>query len=335
MRTNRAAVLHGIGDVRIQDWPLPEPGPREVLVEIAAVGVCGSDVHYYEHGRIGDHVVRAPLVLGHESAGRVVALGAQASRHAVGDRVTLEPGVPCGRCRECRAGRYNLCRDVVFFGTPPVDGAFTEHVTIHEDFAFALPDSLSDEEGALMEPLSVGIWACRKAGVSAGDRVLVTGAGPIGLLATQVARAFGATEVTVSDTNEHRLALAERTGATRVVTPGAAIGEVDALIECSGHPRALADGIAAIRPAGTAVIVGMGPGTTAEVPLALIQNREIWLTGTFRYANTYPTAIALAAAGRVDLKSIVTGRYGLDDTEAALRAGREDPASVKPIVTPR
>ncbi len=335
MRTNRSAVLHGVGDVRIQDRPVPEPGPREVLVEIAAVGVCGSDVHYYEHGRIGDHVVRAPLVLGHESAGRVVALGAQASRHAVGDRVTLEPGVPCGRCRECRAGRYNLCPDVVFFGTPPVDGAFTEHVAIHEDFAFALPDSLSDEEGALMEPLSVGIWACRKARVSAGDRVLVTGAGPIGLLAMQVARAFGATEVTVSDTNEHRLALAERTGSTRVVTPGDAVGEVDALIECSGHPQALADGIAAIRPAGTAVIVGMGPGTTAEVPLALIQNREIWLTGTFRYANTYPTAIALAAAGRVDLKALVTGRYGLDETEAALRAGREDPASVKPIVTPR
>jgi L-iditol 2-dehydrogenase len=333
-RTNRAAVLHAIGDVRIEDRPVPEPGPREVLVEIAAVGVCGSDVHYYEHGRIGDHVVRAPLVLGHESAGRIVALGERATRHAVGDRVTLEPGVPCGRCRECRAGRYNLCPDVAFFATPPIDGAFANYVAIHEDFAFALPDSLSDEEGALMEPLSVGIWACRKAGVSAGDRVLVTGAGPIGLLALQVARAFGATEVTVSDLNEHRLALARRTGATRVVAPGGELGEVDALIECSGHPAALADGIAALRPAGTAVLVGMGPGATAELPVALIQNREIWVTGTFRYANTYPTAIALAASGRVDLKAIVTGRFGLDDTEAALRAGREDPASVKPIVVP-
>jgi L-iditol 2-dehydrogenase len=331
---NRAAVLHAVGDVRIEERPVPEPGPREVLVEIGAVGVCGSDVHYYEHGRIGDHVVRAPLVLGHESAGRVVALGEQASGHAVGDRVALEPGVPCGRCRECRAGRYNLCRDVVFFGTPPVDGAFANLVAIHEDFAFALPDALTDEEGALMEPLSVGIWACRKAGVSAGDRVLVTGAGPIGLLAMQVARAFGATELVVSDTNEHRLELAERTGATRTVAPGGELGEVDALIECSGHPAALADGIGAVRPAGTAVIVGMGPGTAAEVPMALIQNREIWLTGTFRYANTYPTAIALAASGRVDLPSIVTGRYALDDAEAALRAAREDPASVKVMVIP-
>jgi len=331
---NRAAVLHAVGDVRIEERRVPEPGPREVLVEVAAVGVCGSDVHYYEHGRIGDHVVRAPLVLGHESAGRVVALGDGATKHGVGDRVALEPGVPCGRCRECRAGRYNLCPDVVFFGTPPVDGAFANLVAIHEDFAFALPDSLSDEEGALMEPLSVGIWACRKAGVAAGARVLVTGAGPIGLLAMQVARAAGATEVTVSDTNAHRLELAERTGASRTVAPGDALGEVDALIECSGHPAALADGIAAIRPAGTAVIVGMGPGATAEVPMARIQNREIWLTGTFRYANTYPAAIALAAAGRVDLRAIVTGRYALDDAEAALRAGREDSASVKAMVLP-
>jgi L-iditol 2-dehydrogenase len=305
-----------------------------VLVEIAAVGVCGSDVHYYEHGRIGPFVVREPLILGHESAGRVVELGSEASRHAVGDRVTLEPGVPCGRCRECRAGRYNLCRDVRFFATPPVDGAFADFVTIHEDFAFALPDSVSDVAGALMEPLSVGIWACRKAGVAPGDHVLVTGAGPIGLLAQQCALAFGATAVTVTDVSEARLELARRTGATRALRAGEDVGEVDALIECSGHPAAVAAGIAAVRPAGTAVIVGMGPEEDATVPLSLIQSREIWLTGTFRYANTYPTAIALAAEGRVDLEAIVTGRYELADAEAALNAGREDPANVKAMVVP-
>jgi L-iditol 2-dehydrogenase len=314
---------------------MPEPGPREVLVEVAAVGVCGSDVHYYEHGRIGSHVVRAPLVLGHESAGRVAATGAEVTRHAVGDRVTLEPGVPCGRCRECRAGRYNLCPDVVFFATPPVDGAFANYVTIHEDFAFALPDELSDEAGALMEPLSVGIWACRKAGVSAGDRVLVTGAGPIGLLAMQVAFAFGATQAEISDVAEPRLELARRFGATRALRAGSEEPtEADALIECSGSPAALTAGIEALRPAGTAVIVGMGPGLTAEVPMSLIQNREIWLTGTFRYANTYPTAIALAASKRVDLDALITGRYTLDDTERALRAGLEDPANVKAVVRP-
>jgi L-iditol 2-dehydrogenase len=331
----RAAVLHAPGEIRIEERPDPRPGPREELVEVAAVGVCGSDVHYYEHGRIGPFVVEQPLILGHESAGRVVELGEGATKHAVGDRVTLEPGVPCGRCRECRSGRYNLCRDVRFFATPPIDGAFATYVTIHEDFAFGLPEELSDEEGALMEPLSVGVWACRKAGVSAGDRVLVTGLGPIGLLALQCARAYGATEVTVSDVNEHRLDLARRTGATRTTRPGDGLGEdYDALIECSGHPQALIDGIGALRPAGTAVLVGMGPGEEGTVPLSVIQNRELWVTGTFRYANTYPTAIALAAAGRVDLKAIITGHFRLDDAEAALRAGREDPASVKPMVVP-
>jgi L-iditol 2-dehydrogenase len=336
---NRAAVLYAPGDLRVEHRPIPEPGPREVLVEIAAVGVCGSDIHYYEHGRIGSFVVREPMVLGHESSGRVVKLGSSAAKHAVGDRVALEPGVPCSQCRECRAGRYNLCRDVRFFATPPIDGAFARYVTIHEDFAFALPDSVSDEAGALMEPLSVAVWACQKAGVSAGDRVLVTGAGPIGLLAAQTARAFGATEITITDVNPHRLRLAERTGATRAInvaeTPleGAGI-EADALIECSGHPASLRAGIAALRPAGTAVLVGMGPEEEGVVPLSLIQNRELWLTGTFRYANTYPTAIALAANGRVDLEAIITGHYGLDDAEAALRAGREDATAVKVMVMP-
>ena len=322
----RAAVLHAPGDVRIEERERPSPGPREVLVQVTAVGVCGSDIHYYEHGRIGSAIVKSPMVLGHESAGHVVELGEGATKHAVGDRVTLEPGVPCGRCRECRAGRYNLCVDVVFFATPPIDGAFADFVTIHEDFAFALPDSLSDEEGALMEPLSVGMWACRKAGVSAGDRVLVTGAGPIGMLAHAVR----------ARVRRHRgHGVGRQRAAPRGRPPhrrdphadpaGRLDLEADVLIECSGHPDALTAGIKALRPAGTAVLVGMGPGEEGTVPLSAIQRQEIWVTGTFRYANTYPTAIALAASGRVDLKAIITGHYALEEAEAALKIGREDP----------
>ncbi|MGI8909774.1 MAG: NAD(P)-dependent alcohol dehydrogenase [Rubrobacteraceae bacterium] len=336
---NRAAVMHGVHDVRVEDRPVPEPGPKEVLVEVKAVGVCGSDVHYYEEGRIGSFVVEQPLILGHESMGTVVGLGEGATKHEVGERVTLEPGIPDGTCRECRAGRYNLCPNVRFFATPPIDGAFANYVTVHEDFAFKLPDDLSDNAGALMEPLSVGIWANWKAGTRAGDRVLVTGSGPIGLLAMQVALASGATEVTVTDVAEKRLELARKTGATRVVNvadePLAEAGiEADALIECSGNERALGDGIRCLRPAGTAVVVGMGPGETANVPLALVQTKEIWLTGTFRYANTYPAAISLAATGRVDLDAIVTGHFGLEDTDSALQASRKDPANVKPMVLP-
>jgi L-iditol 2-dehydrogenase len=325
--------------VRLEDRPVPEPGPKEVLVEIRAVGVCGSDVHYYEEGRIGSFVVEKPLILGHESMGTVVALGEDATKHELGDRVTLEPGVPDMACRECRAGRYNLCPNVRFFATPPIDGAFANYVNIHEDFAFALPDSLSDNAGALMEPLSVGIWACRKARVKAGDRVLITGSGPIGLLAMQVALAEGATEVTVTDVAEERLELARKTGATWTVNvaeePLDEAGiEADALIECSGNERALGDGIRCLRPAGTAVVVGMGPDEMTSVPLAFVQTREIWLSGTFRYANTYPAAIALAATGKVDLDAIVTSSYGLEDTDSALQASRKDPANVKPMVLP-
>jgi L-iditol 2-dehydrogenase len=180
------------------------------------------------------------------------------------------------------------------------------------------------------------VWACQKAGVRAGDRVLVTGAGPIGLLVQQCALAFGATEVTVADVNPARLAVAERTGATRTVRSDqeALDLEVDAFVECSGHPAALKAGIAAVRPAGTVVVVGMGPEEDSVLPLSLIQNRELWLTGTFRYANVYPTAIALVAAGKVDPEAIITGHFGLDEAEAALRAGREDPASVKAMVMP-
>jgi L-iditol 2-dehydrogenase len=333
--TNRAAVLTKPGSIVLEERPMPTPGPREVLVQVTSIGVCGSDVHYYEHGRIGSAVVEAPLILGHESAGRVVGIGSEVTRHAVGDRVTLEPGVPCGRCRECRSGRYNLCVDVVFFATPPIDGAFTDYVTIHEDFAFTLLPNLSDDVGALMEPLSVGIWACDRAGVGAGDRVLITGAGPIGLLAMQVARACGATQVEISDINESRLALAQRTGATRTLVAGKdEPAEADVSIECSGHPDALRTGIGALRPAGTAVVVGMGPRSTAEIPLELLQLREIWLTGTFRYANTYPRAIALASAGLVDLESIITSHHDLEQTEQALRAGHDDAGSVKAMVHP-
>jgi L-iditol 2-dehydrogenase len=335
---NRSAVLVRPGFIEVEARPTPSPGPDEVLVEVRAVGVCGSDVHYFTHGRIGDHVVESPLVLGHEAAGVVVAAGEAAARHEAGQRVAIEPGVPCRRCRACRTGAYNLCPDVRFFATPPIDGAFARYVVIPEDFAHPLPAGLSDEAGALLEPLSVAVWANWKAGVRSGDRVLVTGAGPIGLLVAQVAKASGAAEVTVTDISPQRLEAAARLGATQTLDTRAATIEpalaADVLIECSGASAAARDGIRALRPGGTAVLVGMGPDTDTTLPTQVIQNQEITLTGTFRYANTYPTAIALAASGAVDLDSLVTGHYGLDQVADALTAGQRDPAVIKPIVLP-
>lgn len=317
---------------------MPEPGPAEVLVKVGAVGVCGSDVHYYEHGRIGGHVVEQPLVLGHEASGVVIGRGANARRHPVGQRVSLEPGVPDFTCVQCRAGRYNLCPNMRFFGTPPIDGAFCEYVVLHEEFAHPVPDSLTDEAAALLEPLSVGVWACRKARVSAGDRVLVNGAGPIGLVAAQTALAFGASEVVITDVNPRRLKLAVALGCTQAIDVGAiALGdtgfEPNVLVECSGNPTAIGAAVRTVARAGRVVLVGMG-GDDIPLPLPYIQDHELELTGTFRYANTWPTAIDLAASGRVDLDRLVTGRFALDEVSAALTCGRVDRDSIKPIVVP-
>jgi L-iditol 2-dehydrogenase len=333
----RAAVLVKAGQVELEERPAPRPGPGEVLVDVRAVGVCGSDVHYYEHGRIGDFVVESPLVLGHESAGVISAVGEGVRGLEVGQRVSVEPGVPCRSCPQCLAGRYNLCPDMRFFATPPIDGAFAEQVVVHAAFAHPVPDSMSEDAAALLEPLSVGIWACRKGHVGAGSRVLVTGAGPIGLVAVQTALAFGATEVVVSDLNPDRLELARALGATELVD--ARTGSVTdvapptVLLECSGFPPAINEGIRALDRAGRAVLVGMG-GDEIPLPLSAVQNKELEVTGTFRYANTWPTAIALVAAGRVDLDRLVTGHYDLADAESSLTVGRSDPSSVKVIVHP-
>ena len=207
---NRSAVLNSARDLDVLDRPVPTPGPSQVLVQVEAVGICGSDVHYYEHGRIGSYVVDRPMIIGHEAAGMVVAAGEDVDYRLVGERVALEPGVPCRSCRQCLSGRYNLCPDVVFFATPPVDGAISQLVTIDADFAHPVPDGLTFEQAAMAEPVSVGVWAARRAAITPGDRVLVTGAGPIGLLAAQVARAFGGVDITVTDLSDFRLSVARR-----------------------------------------------------------------------------------------------------------------------------
>ena len=335
--TNTAAVLHGIGDLRIEEHPMPVPGPNEVVVEVRSVGICGSDVHYYEHGRIGDHVVRAPMVLGHESSGVIVDAGTTGL--AVGQRVAMEPGVPCGHCLECRRGSYNLCPDVVFFATPPVDGSLAKYVAINAAFAHPVPDSLSDDAAALIEPLSVGLWANRKAGTGFGSRVLVTGAGPIGVVCALTAKAAGATWVGLADVHPARLKAAEQFGVDEIIDARDGVDYAtygpDVLLECTGAPPGVSAGIRALRPLGTAVLVGMGPAEEQSLPTSAIQNRELTVTGTFRYAHTYPDAIALVASGRIDLDALVGARLPLAESEAALKMGHTDPSVLKTVVRPQ
>ena len=242
-------------------------------MRIGSVGVCGSDIHYYDHGRIGPYVVERPLVLGHEAGGEVVRLGPDVARLEQGQRVSIEPGVPCRSCAQCLGGRYNLCPDVRFFATPPYDGAFCEYVVMPESFVHPVPDNISDDAAGLIEPLSVGIWACRRGEVAPGSQVLITGAGPIGLVCLQAALAYGAADVVVSDVNAHRLALATKLGATSVVDvskvalPSTGV-EPDVLLECSGNGRATTDAVRTVARAGRVVLIGMG-GDEADPSVVL------------------------------------------------------------------
>ncbi|AKU16660.1 NAD(P)-dependent alcohol dehydrogenase [Luteipulveratus mongoliensis] len=335
----RVSVLARAGVVELIERDRPTPAQDEVLVRVVAVGVCGSDTHYFDHGRIGHFVVESPLVLGHEAAGVIEEVGAEVDPSRVGQRVSIEPGVPCRRCRLCLSGHYNLCADMVFYATPPVDGALAEYVTIHEAFAHPVPDVLSDDAAALLEPLSVALWAAQRAGIRAGSRVLVTGCGPIGLIAVQTARAFGATDVIASDVNAHRLALAREMGATQALDTSAQVlsevgVEADVLLECSGHPAATLDALRVLAPAGRAVLVGTGSHDLA-IPLQLVQEKELELTGTFRYAGTWPVAINLVATGAVDLDRLVTAHFALAESSSALTAGRDDPHAVKSVIRPQ
>ncbi len=330
----RAAVLVEQGRIEIEQRPVPTPQPGDVLIRVSSVGVCGSDTHYYRHGRVGGFVVESPLVLGHEAAGTIVGVGESVDPSRVGQRVSIEPQRPDPGSDETRRGHYNLCPHMRFFATPPVDGALCDYVTIGAEFAHPVPDSMSDDAAALCEPLSVGIAAIRKAELDGRSRVLIAGAGPIGIVVTQLARAYGATEIVVSDPDRTRRDRAMAFGATSVLDPS--IDQtvhlaVDAFIDASGAAAAVAAGIRGVRPAGRVVLVGSG-AESMELPTQLIQNRELVLTGVFRYANTWPTAIALVESGRVDLDAMVTARFPLERAAEALDSDRI-PGSVKSVVT--
>ena len=331
----KASLLRAAGEVTVDTVPVPALEHDQVLVRVAAVGVCGSDVHYYQHGRIGPFVVEHPLILGHELSGRITAVGSGVDPARIGQRVAVEPQRPCRVCEQCKAGRYNLCPDIEVFATPPIDGAFCEYVAIQTDFAYAIPDSISDEAAALIEPLSVGIWACKRADIRPGSSVLIAGAGPIGVILAQTARAFGATKIYITDVADDRRAFALRHGATVALDPriDSVEGlEVDAFIDASGVAAAVQAGILAVRPGGRAILVGMG-NDTVELPVSWIQNREIWLSGVFRYTNTWPLGIQLVETGAVDLDVLVTSTFSLADAEQALNAGRQ-PGQMKVIVYP-
>ncbi|SCG11805.1 L-iditol 2-dehydrogenase [Streptomyces sp. MnatMP-M27] len=304
-------------------------------MEIGAVGLCGSDLHYYAHGENGPNVLRSPTALGHEAAGTVLGDGGPLP---AGTRVAIEPAIPCGRCHACRAGRYNQCPHGHCFGSPPTDGALTGHLTVPAEFAHPLPGDLPLGSGALIEPLAVALHAVRRGNVAAGDRVLVTGAGPIGLLVLQAARAVGAGETVVTDINPGRLAHAHRLGADRTLDtsrePLPQEPLFDIALDCSGIEAALTAAAHAVRPGGTLVAVGNPPRPRTTLPLAWMQRQEHSLVTAFRYAGEFPAAVSLAAAGRVDLESLITSRFPLERSADAFRTALCDPAQLKVVIEP-
>lgn len=333
--SNFAAVMTAPGRMEIQERPEPVAGPGQAVIAPRAVGVCGSDVSYYLHGRVGPFVVDGDFILGHELSADVVAVGEGVTNVRVGDRVAVEPGSPDRTCQQCRAGRYHLCPNLEFLATPPYDGALVQRLSIDAACLYAMPDSMTYEEGALLEPLSVGLWGCRRAGLQPGDRVLVTGAGPVGLLAAESARALGAADVVVKDIAADRLELAARHGFEVEAGDGTAAGRsFDVLLECSGAPGVLAQGLARLGPAGRAAVIGISK-VDAELPLHTLNWNEISIATVSRYNNTWPLALALVSSGRVRLDSLHTNSYPLSKSAEALLAGRDVPGSVKAIIYPQ
>jgi L-iditol 2-dehydrogenase len=342
----KAAVMPKPGEINIEERPVPQLQPDEVLIKVMAVGVCGSDVHYYENGRIGRYVVEKPIILGHECAGIINAVGPAVTRFQPGDRVAVEPGVTCGRCDACKSGRYNLCPDVQFLATPPVDGAFVQYMAMREDFVFPIPDHLSFEEAALNEPFSVGIHAARRSRLQPGSTLAIMGMGPVGLMAVAAAKSFGASRIISTDLEPIRLVAAKRMGATDTINireedPVEAIKRltggqgVDTAWETAGNPKALQSALYSLRRGGKLAIVGLPAQDEIPLNVPFMADNEIDIYGIFRYANTYPAGISFLSSGQIDAKSLITDRYPLVQTRDAMeRAIHNKNGSLKIMVYP-
>jgi L-iditol 2-dehydrogenase len=325
----KVAVMTGIGKMDIIERDIPKPAPNEALVKLEYVGVCGSDLHYYETGRISDFIVKPPFVLGHEPGGVVVEVGAEVKHLKPGDKVALEPGKTCGHCEFCRSGRYNLCPDVIFFATPPVDGVFQEYAAHEADLCFKLPDNVGTREGALIEPLAVGFHAAITGDAKLGETALVTGSGCIGLVSLLALKARGVSKVFVSDVVPKRLEKAKALGADAVINgaeqdlPGTVTGltggaGLDLVIETSGVEAAAAQGIAVLKKGGTLVFVGYSKTGMMNLPMGLALDKELTMKTIFRYRHIYPLAIDAVARGVVNVKDIVTNVFDFKDIQNAM-----------------
>lgn len=331
---NKAFYMTGIEKLEQGEAPMPSVKPDGVIIKLKAVGICGSDLHYYTHGRIGDCIVEPPFILGHECAGEVVEVGSEVNNLKVGDRVCMEPGVPCYKCDLCLEGKYNLCRSLHFWATPPDQGCLCEYVAHPAAFTFKIPDNMSYVEGALVEPLAVGLHACNRANVRMGDTVAIIGAGCIGLVTLMSAKSMGATKIIVGDVNEKRLEKAAELGAITVNTEKEDYVKkvmeltgghgADIVIDCAGFTPTFKQAVDAIKYGGVIVMVGLGGEKLDDLDNNLLSVKELDVRWVFRYRNVYPMAINAVSSGIINLKSIVSHSFKFEETDVAYATCTKD-----------
>jgi len=319
----KAVYLVRPKEFEMREIETSSPGPGEVLIRIKAVGICGSDIHYYQHGKIGNFVVEKPIILGHEAAGEVVEVGEGVSDLKPGDRVAIEPQVPCRKCRYCKSGRYNLCPGVKFWATPPVDGAFREYAVHPADFCFKLPENVSYEEGAMIEPLSVGLWAVERSGVKPEHRVAVLGSGTIGIMVLQSLKALGITDVTIFDISPSKLEMAKSLGEKKTVLVNnkgdykAFYNSFDVVFEAAGSEVTVSEIPYLLSKGGVGVLVGLPPSDVIPLNINELIAKEVRVETVFRYANTYPRAIRLISEEKIVLKPLISKYFSLNELEEA------------------
>ena len=319
----KASYLTKPSTIEIIDQPQPELNAGELLIEIKHVGLCGSDLHYYRHGRLGDNVVTEPLILGHEASGIVAGKAGDVDGFDIGDRVVIEPGLPCFSCSHCRKGSYNLCNDVAFMSVPGYNGALREYVNFSSLGVFKLPDGVSLRDAALIEPLAVGYNAAETAGITAGSSVCIMGAGPIGLTAAEAARIMGAAKIMITDTDDHRLSIASKHGvdtALNILRDDAekAAGDLtlgrgfDFVIDATGVPSAMEGCISLAAKNSVIVFVGLGEESMRLSGYRMVK-KQLTIKGVNRYANHFQPVIELLAAGRYDLNDFISHEYAFED----------------------
>jgi L-iditol 2-dehydrogenase len=325
----RVARLHGVGDIRIEDEPVPEPGPGEALVRVTAVGICGSDLHWWDEGGIGDAKISHPLVLGHEGAG-VIEAGPRA-----GERVAIDPAIPCGVCRPCRSGYRNLCPQIRFSGHGRTDGMMREFMAWPAGLLHPLPGQLSDADGAVLEPLGVALHAYDLGHLPLGGTAAVIGCGPIGLLMIQILRAAGAESVVAADPLPHRREAAAKAGADRVADPEPLLAGdgVDVAFEIAGTNDAVRLAMDVTRPGGRVVLAGIPGDDLTTFRASAARRKGLTVAMVRRMNEAYPRAISMAARGRVDLGSVVSHRAPLAETSGAFTAAARR-TGLKVIVEP-